>query len=273
MPVIDFLLRNILPILIIGFVIYFFLNIYRFRKRIQQKQSSKEKDTSRIEFSFKGENHNDLSVSRTGQSAKKNGTGDEIIFDGITGGISWKLTSTILNIGSGTDRAWKSKSAWKTTEVVWPPGSFLVIMSTYGEIKSGTFKKTGLMNKILSFVAEQMLDIYIAGYFGSGYRELVGINEDGVVIKKDLLSDFFILTNRPEYAEKVLDDATVNTISSWKKLELGFEQENLVDNFGVLFAPDAMFVSCQTALRKPEEVKIFSDFASAMALKMKMQLH
>jgi hypothetical protein len=270
MSVIDFILSNILPVFLIGIALFFFYNIYRFRKRIQQNQTTKEKGVSRIGYSFNVDKESNGNPS--GLQAEKSKKENKVIFEGTTGGIAWKLTSVNLITAPGTNQVWKSKSAWKTTDVKWPEGCFLIIISTYGEINSGDFVLPGFLNRIIKYTEEQMLDIYTSEYFGPDYKELVGFKNDSIALKIDLLSDFFILTNKPGIAEKFLDDSTVNAISAWKKKDLGFQNESNVDRFGVLFAPDAMFVSCQQALRKSEEVKIFSDFAAAMAVKMKMKI-
>ncbi len=197
----------------------------------------------------------------------------EKLFEGITGGINWNLKSVILSTGrSQASRAWDAKSVWKTSDIRWPDGKFLMIMSTPSPIKTGNIKNTGFLNKVIMFAADTAIDIYVSGYFGNEYTKLVGMENFGTIMNNDRLKDFFILTNLGILAEKFLDDASLNAISSWKQHRMGFRQESKVDQFGVLFAPDAMLVSCQAALREPEEVKLFSDFASAMAVKMKAVL-
>ncbi|HLF35606.1 MAG TPA: hypothetical protein VI583_15290 [Cyclobacteriaceae bacterium] len=193
-------------------------------------------------------------------------------FSGVTGGISWKMDSIILSMafGSKSSQAWKRKSVWKSADIRWPEGKFLMIMSSPKETGLGNFQKTtGVLNKFLQFAIDKMLDLYVGGYFGNEYTALVGVENGGKVISKEGAKDFFMLTNHEGLAEKFLDDATLNAISAWKRQKTGFRQEAQVDLFGVLFAPDAMMVSCQAALREQEEVKMFSDFASAMAVKMK----
>lgn len=82
--------------------------------------------------------------------------------------------------------------------------------------------------------------MYVGSYFGSEYRSLVNIGEDGVKIEREPLKDFMILTNIEPLANKYFDEATVTTISYWKKSSQGFTLESKVDQFGLLFSPDGV---------------------------------
>lgn len=264
---------NFFILVIAGIIIYLFL--VRSGKR-KQNAGEKNLPTGNQLFSTASEGkpgmQDSLSIPVPPGPAGNTETPDEKVFDGSTGGISWKMVTTLLNRGSHSGRTsnlWNSESIWTTTDVRFPDGKFLLIMSTPSEIRTGEFKMTGFFNKLLVFAVEKVLDFYVGGYFGIQYTTLVRINEQSNVIPLEDMKDFFILSNDPEGAKKFLDEGTRHAITGWKHQDMGFRQEAQVDQFGVLFAPDAMIVGCQTALRDPGEVKRFSDFACAMAVKMK----
>jgi hypothetical protein len=191
-------------------------------------------------------------------------------YNGTTGGIDWVLKSTVLVSDRGDDRnqVWKRKSVWRTQAAKLPPGKFILLMSTPGEIKLGEIKRGGFINDLVNKAADAVLDIYVSGYFGSEYKTLVSIGEDGVKIEREPLKDFMILTNIEPLAQKYFDDATAATISLWKKSNQGFTREDKVDQFGLLFSPDGVILTCRANMSNAGEVKLFSDFGAAITMKM-----
>jgi hypothetical protein len=193
---------------------------------------------------------------------------------GTTGAIQWKLTSSVWyeDIGRSTSktlsRSWSSRTIWQTEAFKLPPNKFIILRSTPGEVKTGDIKRGGFVNKMINTAADAVLDVYVASYFGREYKALVSIGDDAVKIKRDELKDFMILTNSEQLAEKYFDDATVATISDWKKMKTGFSQEDKVDQFGLLFSPDGVLLSCRANMDTESEVKIFSDFGSVLVTKM-----
>jgi hypothetical protein len=193
---------------------------------------------------------------------------------GTTGAIQWKLTSSVWYKDTGRStsktlsRSWSSRTIWQTAAFKLPPNKFILLMSTPGEIKTGDIKRGGLVNKMINTAADAVLDVYVGSYFGDEYKPLVGIGDDGIKIKRDELKDFMILTNSELLAEKYFDSATASTISGWKKIKSGFLQEDKVDQFGVLFSPDGVMLSCRANMDTESEVKIFSDFGSVLVTKM-----
>ncbi|MBK7649542.1 MAG: hypothetical protein IPJ20_00745 [Flammeovirgaceae bacterium] len=141
-------------------------------------------------------------------------------------------------------------------------------MSTHGEVKTADIKRGGFLNKMVNVAAEAVLDVYVGGYFGNEYKSLVNIGEDGVKMKREELKDFMILTNVQPLAEKYFEQTTISVIASWKKTKSGFLQEGKIDQFGLLFSPDGVTLSCMANMDNENEVKIFSDFGSALATKM-----
>jgi hypothetical protein len=121
---------------------------------------------------------------------------------------------------------------------------------------------------MVNVAADAVLDVYVGGYFGNEYKSLVNIGEDGVKMKREELNDFMILTNVEPLAEKYFDAATVSMIARWKKTEAGFLQEEKIDQFGLLFSPDGVTLSCMANMDSENEVKIFSDFGSVLTTKM-----
>jgi len=192
-------------------------------------------------------------------------------YNGTTGEIEWTLKSTVLVDDRGEDRnqVWKRKSVWRTQATKLPAGKFILLMSTPGEIKLGNIKRGGFINDLVNKAADAVLDIYVAGYFGSEYKSLVSIGEDGVKIEREQLKDFMILTNIETVAQKYFDEATAATISLWKKSNQGFTHENKVDQFGLLFSPDGVILTCRADMSNAAEVKLFSDFGAALTIKMK----
>jgi hypothetical protein len=191
-------------------------------------------------------------------------------YNGTTGEIDWTLKSTVLVGSSGDDRnqVWKRKSVWRTQAAKLPAGKFILLMSTPGEIKLGNIKRGGFINDLVNKAADAVLDIYVAGYFGSEYKSLVSIGEDGVKIEREQLKDFMILTNMEPLAQQYFDEATAATISFWKKSNQGFTREDKVDQFGLLFSPDGVILTCRANMDNASEVKLFSDFGAALTTKM-----
>ena len=97
---------------------------------------------------------------------------------------------------------------WRTDAVKLPAGKFIMLMSTPGELKLGNIKRGGFINDLVNKAADAVLDFYVAGYFGSEYKSLVSIGEDGVKIEREQLKDFMILTNIEPLAQKYFDEAT-----------------------------------------------------------------
>lgn len=193
---------------------------------------------------------------------------------GTTGAIQWKLISSVWyeDIGRSTSKAlsrsWSSRTIWQTDAFKLPPNKFIVLMSTPGEVKSRDIKHGGFVNKMINKAADAVLDVYVASYFGKEYQSLVSISEDAIKIKRDQLKDFMILTNYEQLAETYFDDATSATIASWKKTDIGFSQEDKVDQFGLLFSPNGVILSCRTNMETETEVKVFSDFGAVLVTKM-----
>jgi hypothetical protein len=175
--------------------------------------------------------------------------------------------------GRQNTEAWKRSTRWKTESVKFPAGKFLMLMSTPGyDSASKPLKRGGFLNKLVNMAADFALDFYVAGYFGSQYKSLVGLENGSEKIERQLLNDFMILTNHKVLGEKFLDEATTSVIANWKKQNQGFSRERSVDHFGLLFAPDAMVLGCQTNMASADEVKTLSDFACVLAVRMKETL-
>jgi hypothetical protein len=193
---------------------------------------------------------------------------------GTTGVIQWKLTSSVWyeDTGRGNSRtrsrSWSSRTIWQTDAFKLPPHKFIVLMSTPGEVTTGDIKHGGFVNKMINTAADVVLDVYVASYFGKEYQSLVRIGDDAIKIKREQLKDFMILTNHEQLAETYFDDATSATIAGWKKTDTGFSQEDKVDQFGLLFSPNGVILSCRANMETETEVKIFSDFGAVLVTKM-----
>lgn len=187
-------------------------------------------------------------------------------YQGTTGEIEWTLRSSLTTGQKGRKIG---KSMWRTSAVRWPEGKFLLLISTPPEMKTGKIERGGFVNTLINKAADVLLDVYVGLYFGSEYKSLVNIGEDGVKIERESLGGFTILTNHPDLAERFLDEATAKVISGWKESSQGFAREQQVDQFGLLFAPDGVILTCQANMTNPNEVKLLSDFGAVLATKMK----
>lgn len=259
---------NLIPFFVIAVIAIVLINKFKKGKdeavkRNIHQQKQEQAQAVGIQVASQADGH----VSNSGEI---HGNTD---YHGTTGGIDWTLTSTVLvgdrTVGAGgRNQVWKRKSVWKTQATKLPAGKFIMIMSTPGEIKLGTIKRGGFINDLVIKAADAVLDLYVGGYFGSEYKSLVSIGADGVKIERDQLKDFMILTNDESLAQKYFDEATASTISHWKNNSQGFTREDKVDQFGLLFSPDGVILSCQANMNNANEVKAFSDFGSALAIKM-----
>jgi hypothetical protein len=243
-------LPGILVLLVIGYFVY-------------QKLSKKQPTAVNLNTDVDG-NTNTAAYAEDGVT----------LFEGNTGGVVWTLKSIELKRSaahSSVSRStrWKRKSVWRTSHLTLPAGKFIMIMSTPGEIKTSEIKRGGYINTLINKAADAVLDLYVSGYFGNEYCKLVGIGDDGVKVEREQLKDFMILTNDAATAEKYFDESTVSTIANWKQSNQAFKRENKVDQFGLLFSPDGVILSCQTNMTTTEEVKAFSDFGSVLSIKMK----
>lgn len=264
----QFLISNAVPILFfVGFALLVFGQLKRrkqaaLKKDINQK-AQQQAQAAGVQIASQANGH----ISNSGEIH------GDTNYNSTTGGIEWTLKSTVLVgdstiSGGGRNQVWKRKSAWRTSAVKLPAGKFILLMSTPGEIKVGDIKRGGFMNKLVNMAADAVLDIYVSGYFGSEYKSLVSIGEEGVKIERDQLKDFMILTNLESTAQKYFDDATARTISGWKSSNVGFAEEKKVDQFGLLFSPDGVILACQSNMNNANEVKAFSDFGAALTAKM-----
>lgn len=269
----QFLISNPLPFLFL--VAFAFLIFGQIRRRKQAALKKSLHQQTQDEATVAGVK---LISQADGQVSNSGEIHGDTNYNGTTGGIEWTLKSTVLvgdhtRSGGGRNQVWKRKSAWHTNSVKLPAGKFIMLMSTPGEIKTGDIQRGGLLNKLVNIAADAALDIYVVGYFGSEYKSLVGIGEDGVKLERDQLKDFLILTNLEPVAQKYFDEATVATIAGWKKSNAGFTREQKVDQFGLLFSPDGVILACQSNMNNAGEVKAFSDFAAALTVKMQQVLN
>jgi hypothetical protein len=265
---IQFITSNIITISIVAFIAFVMLGRFRKGKQDTIKQGIHQQKQEQAQAV--GIQINEQADGRVSNSGEIHGDTD---YDGTTGGIDWTLKSTVLvgdhtRAGGGRNQVWKRKSVWRTQAAKLPVGKFILLMSTPGEIKLGDIKRGGFINDLVNKAADAVLDIYVSGYFGSEYRSLVSIGDDGVKIERERLKDFMILTNLEPIAQKYFDEATSTTISHWKKNSQGFARENKVDQFGLLFSPDGVILTCQANMNNANEVKAFSDFGAVLAIKM-----
>jgi hypothetical protein len=266
----SFLTGNFIWLFLLGAVAFWLMG--RARSQKQREQTQRENERAREQATGLG-----IKVSEQAEGLRRMGgsttgpqVGGDTRYEGTTGDIPWTMAVEVRmgDRGTGTraNEVWKQTTRWKTTSVSWPAGKFLMIMSTPGEMKVGDVKEGGLFNKMINWAANQFLDLYVGGYFGSEYKPLVNV-EGATILRKEVMKDFYMITNEPALAEKFLDEATQTTMANWKKLPQGFKQEGRVDQFGLLFAPDGMLLACQAALTDPNEAKMFSDFGAALAMK------
>jgi hypothetical protein len=265
---INFITSNLITISIVVFIAFVIFG--RFRKGKEEAAKRNIHQEKQEQAQAVGVHVGNQADGRVSNSGEIHGDTD---YNGTTGGIEWTLKSTVLvgdhtMAGGGRNQVWKRKSVWRTQIAKLPAGKFIMLMSTPGEIKLGDIKRGGFINDLVNKAADAVLDIYVSGYFGSEYRSLVSIGEDGVKIERDQLKDFMILTNLEPLAQKYFDEATATTISHWKKNSQGFARESKVDQFGLLFSPDGAILTCQANMNNANEVKAFSDFGSALAIKM-----
>jgi hypothetical protein len=268
----QFLISNALPILFL--MAFAFLVFGQLRRRRQAALKNNLHQKTQQQAQAVGVQVASQADGRVSNSGEIHG---DTNYNGTTGGIGWTLKSTVLVgdttvSGGGRNQVWKRKSVWRTDAIKLPAGKFILLMSTPGEIKTGDIQRGGFLNKLVNIAADAVLDIYVAGYFGSEYKSLVGIGEDGVKLERDQLKDFLILTNLEPIAQQYFDEATVATIAGWKKNNAGFTREQKVDQFGLLYSPDGVILACQSNMNNAVEVKAFSDFGAALTVKMQQVL-
>jgi hypothetical protein len=254
----NLIIDNLIPILVVAVIAFIFFRRAQKRKddavvQEAQKRTSEEAKSAGMEVD---------SDARGVRGGEVLGTND---YQGNTGGIAWTLRSS-LSVGQKGRRV--GKAMWRTADVKWPAEKFLLLISTPKDMKTGRIERGGMMNTLINKAADLLLDVYVGLYFGSEYKSLVNIGEDGVKIERDTLRDFTILTNHPDLAERYIDEATAKVISGWKEASQGFARETQVDQFGLLFAPDGVILTCQANMTNAQEVKLFSDFGAALAVKM-----
>ena len=255
----DFIISNFIPITIVIVITFILI-----------KRSQRKKDVAVIkDVQEKTETEAKALGIQVGKQADGSVRGGEVMgatdYKGTTGGIEWTLRSSLTTGQKGRKIG---KSMWRTSAVKWPEGKFLLLISTPPEMKTGKIERGGFMNTLINKAADVLLDVYVGLYFGSEYKSLVNIGEDGVKIERETLGGFTILTNHQDLAERFLDEATAKVISGWKASSQGFAREQQVDQFGLLFAPDGVILTCQANMTSAEEVKLLSDFGAVLAVKM-----
>lgn len=265
-----------LMIFVFGALIFMFFGFLRRRKHaevIRQKQMDQREDATTKGMQVTSQKGGAVVVLSDGNYE----AAGETEHTGTTGGIAWKLVSEVRARGRDADdspgrqntEVWKRSTRFKTESVKFPSDKFLMLMSTPGyDSASKPLKRGGFLNKLVNIAADFALDFYVAGYFGSQYKLLVGIDNGSEKIERQSLNDFMILTNHKALSEQFLDEATTSVIANWKKQNQGFSRERSVDHFGLLFAPDGMVLGCQANMASADEVKILSDFACALAVRM-----
>lgn len=275
------LTSNPILIFVFGFLIFFLFGMFRKRKNselVKQQQANQRNEAAAKGMQVTSQRASEV-VVRTDGAVEAAG---ETEYSGTTGGIVWKLVSEVRATSRDVDDrpgrqntdVWKRSTRLKTESVKFPAGKFLLLMSTPGyDSASKPIKRSGFLNKLVNMAADVALDFYVGGYFGSQYKSLVGIGNDSEKIERTLLNDFMILTNHKNLGERFLDEATTTVIANWKKQNQGFTREGSVDQFGLLFAPDAMVLGCQADMANADEVKTLSDFACVLAVRMNDVLH
>lgn len=264
----------------VGFFVYILFSLFKKRKHaevLHDKQLQERKDASAKGMQVTSQRSGSVMAVADGKFE----TTGETQYEGTTGGIAWKLTSEVLATSHGTDDrpgrqntdTWKRTTRLTIESIRFPAGKFLMLMSTPGfNSASKPIKRGGFLNKLVNMAADFALDFYVAGYFGAKYKSLVGIGVDSEKIERQTLQDFMILSNRKPLAEQFLNEATSTLIANWKKQNQGFSHEGSVDHFGLLFAPDGMVLGCQANMASADEVKMLSDFACVLAVRMKESL-
>jgi hypothetical protein len=191
----------------------------------------------------------------------------DTIYEGTNNGQKWKLVSSVIRLneysGNSTSYSYKRSLKWFTTDIDTYSNTYILIMSTPGEIKTEEYSNTGFMNSIKNFIAEKALDIYISGYFGSEYNDLINLS-DGEIIKNEKLKEFFIITNSGKIVRNLIDDIFIEKIMDWKHNKQGFVYEGNMDNLGILFAPDKLIIGCQSSIESPEEAAKFGEFCTTI---------
>ena len=257
--IISFIMSNLFTILILGAIFYFVFVRGKAKITVGGRQRQVPNAPAAV----------GISVLPTAGQASGEGVKE---YSGNTGGIDWKLRSVVLQSQSSNDSTsthWTRSTSWHTDSIKFPPTKFLMLMSSGVNVSGKQLERGGFINSLINKAAEFALDIYVMGYFGSQYKDLVNIGDDGVKIDKPALSDFLILTNMEPTAAKFLDDPTVNVIAGWKNQKQGFSREGNVDKFGILFCPEGMILSCQADMANEQEAKMFADFGSVLAVKMR----
>lgn len=253
-----------------------------FRKRKLSEKVIKHTQNTQAEAKAMGLNVEQKVSGRTANMGGGLAVEGDTHYAGTTGDIEWKLLSSIKLTDNNNSDAVNSRdldvrkrnTRWNTVAAAWPKGKFLMLMAAPGyDSTKHAINRGGFFNKLVQVAGDFMLDVYVSGYFGSQYKSLVGIGDDGVKLDRPALNNFLILTNHETLANKFLDEGTVNTIASWRNAQMGFRSESAVDNFGILFCSDGMIFGCQADMADPTEANKLSEFGSALAIKMQQVLN
>jgi hypothetical protein len=274
----DWLLSNLFSILFIIFILTFIYNWKKKSKKMEQIKVELDKKVNEA-------NEKNLKVSiqasgdiQTDSKSNSNEIGGDTTYEGSTGDLQWKLTSSVIfSTRSNSDHpssereVWKRKSQWFTSFSPLPKDSYVAIMGTPGNAHSGKEKMGGFFGKVVNFISDKVFDIYVIGYFGSRFASLVNVAQDEI-LKIPGLDSYFIVTNVPDIAKRFFDDQTVGVLVNWKKEKQGFKQEGSVDLIGFLFHDGGAVAGCQASMENASEAKMLADFCSTLSFKMQQAI-
>jgi hypothetical protein len=275
----DLLLSNLFNLLIIGFVATLAWNWYKRKKRkdaIALTQKSTREDAAKQGMKMEATATGRVAVQGNREIAEQKQQ-----YSGEIADVPWTLETQTL-VGSPSEdepgtttitTVWKQSTSWNTKAVSLPEGTFLMCMMTPTKGQAGKkIERGGLLNTLTNWIADFALDVYVSGYFGSRYTSLVNIGDDSIRLDWPELPQSFILTNAPETANAFFDSATKEVIIRWRAEKMGFEQESLVDQFGILFAPDGLTLSCRAFMQNATEARLFAEFGVLLCKKMQQVL-
>jgi hypothetical protein len=190
-------------------------------------------------------------------------------YQGSTAGVSWQMTAEMIktyrSAGGNFRSIVKQRTRWQSSDVRFAHKKFLLIMAMPKKIKINDMKKGGIFNAVINWMAERFLDVYVSGYFGEQYKELVNA-EGASIIRFAEIQDFYILSNEPDQAKRLLTSTVIDMLKNWREQT---NESNAKALSGVLLTEQNMIVCCQVALLDQAAAGRYAEFAAQLAVSLK----
>lgn len=186
---------------------------------------------------------------------------------GQEGKISWLLVSDwrkwrSSRAGSGGTSI-KQHTNWITPDVRVDSGKYFMLMTLPKKIKIPKINKGGWANAIVNWFAEHFLDLFVSGYFGPEYKELINIR-DGKVYNLGETQRYYVLSNDEYHAEKFINRGLLAFLDEWRD-QIFHDGRPPV---GMLVTDKGVIMTTQVALLTEREQTPFVQFSAELCQKI-----